>query len=293
MKKIRGFALLAAALLALAAPALAASGAWKVVVRVKGQVQSQVAGAVSWVNIITSRMLQDGDRARTQPESLAQIRLADGTVLMMGPSTTVTMEQVTLAATRRTAQVQVASGSVRTRTSTFMGSSQVKVRTPNAVMAARGTDFFVNYTPSGSQSAAAGLWAALPGPVTDGGLAQEEGGGTTRVAVFEGRVTITDSQGNSQDLTGGQTADVTDQGIEVNPADFTLPDVAQVGGDPIMGEELDDIEGPEVETSTDMQADLGDTGVLTGGTFDALDSAPPVINPQAETTGGIVITISP
>ncbi|MBI2251183.1 MAG: FecR domain-containing protein [Armatimonadetes bacterium] len=117
---------------------------WKLVVKVTGNVESQKSNETDWKAIWQSRMLKDGDKARTMEESRAKIRLADQSVLTIGSNTIVEMSKFKITPQSRIAQFKLWAGKIRLKVEEFLGKdSKVEVTTPNAVLAARGTDFFV------------------------------------------------------------------------------------------------------------------------------------------------------
>lgn len=125
-------------------PVLAVESQWKLVVRVKGDVQSQKADESQWQYIWQSKMLKDGDKARTLKDSRAKITLSDQTVVTIGENTVVEVSKFQLTEKSRTAAFKLLSGKLRVQVGKFFtGKSDIKVETPSAVLAARGTDFFV------------------------------------------------------------------------------------------------------------------------------------------------------
>lgn len=156
-------------ILALAAPAWSIGEEWKLVVRVTGTVESQQAGASDWTGIWESRLLQDGAKARTLADSRAKIRLADQTVISVGANTQVEVANFKLTPTSRTAQINLLSGKIRVNVGKFTGKeNKFQVTTPNAVLAAKGTDFYVDQE-----------------KVTKQGI-----GGGTFILVFDGQVNV-------------------------------------------------------------------------------------------------------
>lgn len=118
---------------------------WKLVARVAGTVESQKAEQDTWNFIWESRMLKDGDKARTAADSRAKICLADQTVLTIGENSLVEMSQFKLTPQSRIVKLKLEFGKLRSRVEKFLGKeSKFEVTTPNAVLAARGTDFYVD-----------------------------------------------------------------------------------------------------------------------------------------------------
>lgn len=95
--------------------------------------------------------LRQGDRVRTGTTGGASIVLKDGTVLSMGPNTTVDLSQFQFDSTTQNGNflLDVLQGSVRVVTGLMakVNPERFKVRTPTAVVGVRGTDFIVEAIP--------------------------------------------------------------------------------------------------------------------------------------------------
>lgn len=95
--------------------------------------------------------LRQGDRVRTGPASGASIVLKDGTVLTMGPNTTVDLGQFQFDSTTQSGNfaLDLLQGSVRIVTGLLAKAypERFKVRTPTSVVGVRGTDFIVEAAP--------------------------------------------------------------------------------------------------------------------------------------------------
>ncbi|MBT9550506.1 MAG: FecR domain-containing protein [Hydrogenophaga sp.] len=95
--------------------------------------------------------LRQGDRVRTGPASGASIVLKDGTVLTMGPNTTVDLGQFQFDSTTQSGNfvLDLLQGSVRVVTGLLAKANpeRFKVRTPTSVVGVRGTDFIVEAIP--------------------------------------------------------------------------------------------------------------------------------------------------
>jgi hypothetical protein len=95
--------------------------------------------------------VRQGDRVRTGQTGGASIVLVDGTVLSMGPNTTVDLSQFQFDSTTQNGNflLDVLQGSVRVVTglTARINPERFKVRTPTAVVGVRGTDFIVEATP--------------------------------------------------------------------------------------------------------------------------------------------------
>ncbi|MCL5773378.1 MAG: FecR family protein [Firmicutes bacterium] len=175
---------------------------WKLVVKLTGTVESQKADQTSWVGIWRSRMLEDGDKARTLDKSLANIRLADQSIIKMGPNTVVEMAKFQLTEQSRLAQLKMDAGVIRVKVGKFSGKeSKFEVKTPNAVLAARGTDFYVKQEKVTKQ-----------GP-----------GGNTNIIVFSGVLDVNNGR-TSITLLAGNTCTVTPGGVLI-PNAFQFPSI--------------------------------------------------------------------
>lgn len=121
---------------------------WRIVVRVQGRVESLEPGQTAWAPIFRSRRLNDGAFARTQAESEACINLADQSSFRIGPSSEVEMTKFQLTPEGRTVVFNLRFGKIRADVAkSLTRSSRFEVRTPNGVLAARGTEFSVTVMP--------------------------------------------------------------------------------------------------------------------------------------------------
>lgn len=91
--------------------------------------------------------LRQGDRVRTGQTGGASIVLKDGTVLTMGPNTTVDLSRFQFDSTTQSGNfvLNLLQGSVRVVTGLLAKANpeRFKVRTPTSVVGVRGTDFIV------------------------------------------------------------------------------------------------------------------------------------------------------
>ena len=203
---VRGLSIvaLAAAAVTLAPGRVSGIEAWRVVVRDVGRVESMQPGQASWAPIWRSRVLTDGDLARTQADSRARILLADQSEFAIGASSVVEMTKFQLTPEGRTVLFNLQVGKVRARVARAFGQrSRFEVTTPNGVLAARGTEFFVQQLPA-APVAAAGLLTASLGQL-DLAEAGTPAPGNTFVKVLSGTVALQAQQGTTL-LQAGQTA---------------------------------------------------------------------------------------
>lgn len=251
---------------------------WKLVVRVKGEVQSQLADQAQWNNIWQSRMLKDGDKTRTLADSRAKIRLSDQTVFTIGENTIVEMSQFKLTKDSRFAAVKLISGKLRVQVGKFFtGKSEIKVETPSAVLAARGTDFFIDQKKETKQA----------------------GGNVLTLIVFDGVVGVTTGT-QSLSVNAGQMLTIGVTGsIMVSPASIA-PGVPV----PIPGEAQDSSQADSdltVDTTTPWTTqEPGSSGApateytsTTTGTASQSVSptSTPVYNPSSSSTGSLPVVI--
>lgn len=130
---------------------VSAGGTWKLVVRVKGKVQSRFASANRWIPVFSSRLLEDGnDRVRTQADSVAQLRGSDDSIINVGPDTELAIEEYVPEEARAVLKIKNPGGSVFVKLGRFLkGQRSFVVETPNSVLSASGTSFIVVYGAAG------------------------------------------------------------------------------------------------------------------------------------------------
>lgn len=208
----------------------AAISSWKVVIKVKGNVESLKQNQTNWEKIWQSRMLQDGDKARTGQDSQAKIKFSDGSLALIGSNTTVEISQFNITDNSRISKLKLDFGKIRAFVSKFLGQdSTFEITTPNAVLAARGTEFYVEQINAGQSLYNTKLFASI----NPEKLFVAQAMGATKLAVFSGKVLVT-SPIERYVVEAGQTALVNAQGsIFINPASFTFPTTipAVPGGD--------------------------------------------------------------
>jgi hypothetical protein len=236
MKTVKSAGLVLAGLVGLGLAAQAADSV-KVVIRLKGIVQSSVDNQVSWQPIFGQRILKQGDVARTLVDSQARVQTADGSQLILGPNTVAIMSELDKGANRL--KVRVESGGVRAKVSKVFSQGRFELDTRNGVLAARGTDYAVWYASPLAPTAMAG--PELPGM---GLLATDKDEMKVLCAVFEGTVSVGDAI-----LHPGDMAVVGAGGaVQVNPPDL------DPGSVPIqLKPTVDPGAPPPVETSTYLE----------------------------------------
>lgn len=269
MKRNIVIILLVTFIIAVFSAAYCARDNWKLVVRVKGTVENQYAGSSKWHLIWQSRKLQDGDKARTQENSRAKIRLADQSVITLGENTEVEMSEFHVKEQSRVAKIKLFLGRIRTRVGRFTGKeSKFEVKTPNAVLAARGTDFTTEYVTRSP--------------------------GKTNVIVFSDSVDVLVNGKKKATVTQGNAAQIDAQGnVIMNPPGVSPMPPGQgkgVDGDmveyePEYTEEATDSEVPREPSTVE--------GAPTGSSPDGTTGEPGGIQPPPGDTGDVYIIIEP
>ncbi|MBQ7567551.1 FecR domain-containing protein [bacterium] len=143
-------ACLLAALFLCALPAFTSGKSWVTVTRKAGTVESKLANSQSWLRIPNSRRLGLNDSVRTDASGKAHLKLADNSIIALASNTTVVMREFVLNAHQRNVNVELQQGNLRTQVSKFRGKdNRYQITSPNAVMAAQGTDYSVKVTGEG------------------------------------------------------------------------------------------------------------------------------------------------
>ena len=263
--KIR--ALVVGGLLGLGLAAQAADSV-KVVVRLKGTVQSSVDNQVSWQPIFGQRILKQGDVARTMVDSQARVQTPDGSMLILGPNTTAIMSELDKGVSRM--KVRVESGGVRAKVSKVFSQGRFELDTRNGVLAARGTDYAVWYANAVAPTAANG--PEMPGM----GLLADKDEEKVLVAVFEGSVTVGDAilfPGDMAIVGGGGA-------VQVNPPNMdpgSVPPSIRPSADP---------SAPQpVETSTYLEGAPPQSGAAPTSFTQMQNTLLTPTTGSAETTG--------
>jgi hypothetical protein len=273
-KYLYAFVLLCAVVLC-SSTSWAVTGDWKLVIKVKGVVESQFQGDPKWERIWQNRLLHDGDKTRTGSDSRAIIRLVDNSYFTLGENTEVEVSKFQLTSTERELKMKITAGKMRSSIGKFTGkNSKVEVQTPNAVMAARGTEFFVEYDDK----------TAGPGA-----------GGVTRVIVFESTVAVT-SNGVTQLVTAGNSAEIGPSGnIMLNPPGLEAsipgsmqpspqaPDVDLIEFDPVI------YQAGTAGVPSDPY--VPNSPVATGGSADYVPQNGGAFVPPPGNTGSIIVII--
>lgn len=241
-----------AALLAMAGAggalrASAEAGRDALLTRQRGSVEICREGSSTWTPVIASRYLGSGDAGQTLAGARAQVRLQFGNVVLaLGPSTRFAVAELNREFGR--ARVDLGWGSLRARLE-GLEPDRFQVVTPNATLAAQGTEWTTHHVTQAADGAAPRGAEALP----EGW--PETPPGHTRAAIHRGRVrVVATATGASQLLEPRMTVDIGPDGtLVVNPPDFPYRDGAPTGseiekgttgqGEP-SGEEPGSTEGP-------------------------------------------------
>lgn len=196
---------------------------WRIVVRVQGDVKSKESGQPDFSPIFRSRRLGDGSEARTGADGLATINLADQSVCRMAPNSWVEMTQFHLTPEGRNVVFFLKYGKIQADVAKFFGKQNTfEVKTPNGVLAARGTDFSVTLADA---SEIPQLKKQAPRPQAsqaniDGALAQA-GSVVTLARVYDGKVRTQSLDGKfTVTLQAGDRAIIGVNFIILNPPYF-------------------------------------------------------------------------
>lgn len=266
-KKLGGLVLVGLVACGLAAQA---ADSVKVVVRLKGIVQSSVDNQVSWQPIFGQRILKQGDVARTMVDSQARVQTPDGSMLILGPNTTAIMSELDKGAARM--KVRVESGGVRAKVSKVFSQGRFELDTRNGVLAARGTDYAVWY--ANALAPTAQLGPEMPGM----GMLAAKDEEKVLAAVFEGSVTVGDAilYPGDMAIVGGGGA------VQVNPPNM------DPGSVPASIKPQADSSAPQpVETSTYLEGAPAQSGQApTSYTQMNNTLLTPTTNGNAVPTGG-------
>ncbi|MBM3465487.1 MAG: FecR domain-containing protein, partial [Armatimonadetes bacterium] len=212
--------MLLAALLIFSAPCLALDP-FRIIVRVTGKVASRQPGQDDWSPIWRSRVLTDGDMARTYQDARACVKLADGSQFTVGQDSVVEMTKFELTDAGRTVVFNLLVGKIRARGAKAVGKqSKFEVKTPNGVLAARGTDFYVKQTPGAQSRRPEMLASRVIADATQPGPAAMR----TWLIVFDGRVDVTSSR-EKRSFSAGDWAIIEPDGtIRSRPSDVWTPE---------------------------------------------------------------------
>jgi hypothetical protein len=266
----------------IALPAWPVSPDWKLVTRLKGTVESQKPEESGWSSIWQARLLQDGDKARTAQDSRAEIRLADESKVTIGENSTVEINKFQLTPQSRMTQLKLIAGKIRCSVKKFFGKdSRFEVTTPNGVLAARGTEFFVEQF---SKTEAVGEEEELWG--------QYNPSGGTGVIVFAGSVSVQTGGGQAYMLFPGQSAIITPSGgVILNPFNFTPSGTPVLQGQAPAPAEQTDIDLASYDVEYNPPPPPGNPPTIPGSGHGNNNIPQPVIPPPQQ-TGNLPVNIN-
>lgn len=197
------------------------------IIRLEGFADILPSGEETWIPLAAGDRVLPGDTVETGPEGAVELNLPDGSVLLVGPSTSIMVTEIgTVEATALTTnRFQLLEGKIRAMVPRLMGGrSLFIIDTENASVGVRGTDFFESFDPDTLTTYLLGLDGCVSMTPTGGSAfdvcAREE------TAVGPGAVPI-----------GPRPAD--DETIRDILRDMPLGDTGSPGGAP-------DIIGPEI-----------------------------------------------
>jgi hypothetical protein len=131
-----------------------------VVSRIEGFVDILPAGEEAWIPLTTGDTILPGDTVETDPEGSVELTLPDNSVLLIGPSTSLTINEIgTVEATRLTTNsFQLLEGKIRAIVPRLMeGRTRFIIETENASVGVRGTDFYESFDPDTLTTSVVGL----------------------------------------------------------------------------------------------------------------------------------------
>ncbi len=227
------------ALLGGAGPAIAEAGRDAMLTRQRGEVEIRREGSTTWTPVIASRYLSPGDSGQTLAGARARMRLQFGDItLALGPSTRFQVAELNRQFGR--ARVNLDWGALRAAFGAPRATSPdaYQVITPNAVLAAQGTEWTTHFvTPPADGVLPLGVEALPEGwPETPPGH--------TRAAIHAGHVRVRAlATGAEQVLPPGSTVDIGPDGvITLNPTGFPYP--------------AEPTTGPSIERGTTGQGEI-------------------------------------
>lgn len=141
-------------LLGLAPETAAADGRKAIVTKLAEGVEVRLQGRGAWRAATVRMVVSSGDELRTGPNGLAELSYGDGTVARLGPNTTLLLSDAD------SRGLKLWFGRLWLRVA--KGSGGLHVRTPAAIAAVTGTDFFV-FHEDRQAAASPTRWAASTG----------------------------------------------------------------------------------------------------------------------------------
>jgi len=120
------------------------------VTRIEGFVDILPSGEKSWIPLAQGDQVLPGDTVETGPEGAVELNMPDGSALLVGPSTSITINEIGTveAIALTTNRFQLLEGKIRAIVPRLMGGrSFFIIDTENASVGVRGTDFFESFDP--------------------------------------------------------------------------------------------------------------------------------------------------
>lgn len=269
---------------------------WKLVSKLEGTVEAQQANSTEWINVYSQKLVKDGDKARTLDKSRGKIQLADQSEVMIGANTTVEIARFQLKENARIVEIKLAIGRIKTKVSKAIhGESSFKVKTEKAVLAAKGTEFYVDVekvgaSPGQSNAGDTRLLAmnnGLPQSDSTNPAMGREDDEMVYFEVYDGQVQATTNSGALTFFAGDKGLITSEGAIIVNPSSIPSQFTSQAGW-----VEDQDLRQPVVlQEYTLGQPPTAPPGPKTGSQNPNLPPLPPVYIPTIETTGTIHINI--
>ena len=130
------------------------------VARLEGFVDILHPGADEWTPLAAGEPVSPGDTIETGPEGVVELNMPDGSALLVGPSSSITINEVgTVEVTGLTTNsFQLLKGKIRAIVPRLTGSrSLFIINTENVSVGVRGTDFFESFDPDTTTTYLLGL----------------------------------------------------------------------------------------------------------------------------------------
>ena len=130
------------------------------VAALEGQAEALHPGATAWAPLAAGDVVRQGSQLRTLADSKLKILLHDESVLTLGPSSQLTVEEQTLAPAS-VSRLSLLLGAVRAVVSERYAApgASFELRTPTAIAGVRGTEFIASYDAGTEESVVVGVAA--------------------------------------------------------------------------------------------------------------------------------------
>jgi len=156
---VTAIVIMVAALVAWGDAACAADGVGSVAA-LEGQAEVLHPEATAWAPLAAGDVVRSGFQLRTLAESKLKVLLEDESVLTLGPSSQLTVEEQTLAPAS-VSRLSLLLGAVRALVSERYAApgASFELRTPTAIAGVRGTEFIASYDAAAEESIVVGVSA--------------------------------------------------------------------------------------------------------------------------------------